>query len=278
MTVDVEEWFQVENLKSYVSQDEWTSYPGTVATNIDIILNLFEKENVLATFFILGWIAEQYPDMVKKIFDHGHEIASHGYGHSITNVLNADQLYNDIKKSKEILEDIVENPIVGYRAPNFSINNKVVDILKNLNFNYDSSYNPFQLHGRYGTIDDENLKDGNIIKLENGLYEVPISTLKSNGLTIPIGGGAYFRIMPYPIFRYLVNKQIEKKNFYNFYLHPWEFEPGQPKIENLRWDYKFRHYTNLDKTEKRLVKFIKFLKNQNCRFLTIKEYIQETCN
>ncbi len=273
MTIDVEEWFQVENLKSAISRSEWETCDSSVTKNINIILDIFKEYDVRSTFFILGWLADRNPIIVKKIFDHGHEVASHGYGHSVISELNDSQLYDDIKKSKQILEKLIQNPIRGYRAPNFSVNDNVIDILKDLNFNYDSSYNPFQIHSRYGSLEKYYIKDANITKLSNGIYEIPISSIKIGGMNFPIGGGAYFRLLPYFLFKNLALRKASQDNLYNFYIHPWEFEPNQPRIKGIGLSHHLRHYSGLNKTVYRLKKLIKAFKQNNFSFLTIKDYL-----
>ena len=238
LTVDVEEWFQVENLKSAISRDNWETLKSSVALNIDHILELFLKHNIKATFFILGWVAERNPLMIKRIFDNGHEIASHGYGHRISGSLQNGLLREDIQKSKHILEDLTGIPITGYRAPNFSVNDKIIDIIKDLGFTYDSSYNPFQMHSRYGHFDRYTIRDSNIFNLGNGLFEIPIASYKFGRFHIPIGGGAYFRIFPYVLFKYLALAKGRRDGLYNFYTHPWEFEPDQPRINNISFGWK----------------------------------------
>ena len=274
LTVDVEEWFQVENLKSAISRDNWETLKSSVALNIDHILELFLKHNVQATFFILGWVAERNPLMIKRIFDNGHEIASHGYGHKISGSLQNGLLREDIQKSKHILEDLTGIPITGYRAPNFSVNDEVIDIIKDLGFTYDSSYNPFQMHSRYGHFDRYTIRDSNIFNLGNGLFEIPIASYKFGRFHIPIGGGAYFRIFPYVLFKYLALAKGRRDGLYNFYTHPWEFEPDQPRINDISFNHRLRHYTGLKKTANRLEKLIAVFKQKDFKFITMQEYVK----
>ena len=274
LTVDVEEWFQVENLKSAISCDNWETLKSSVALNIDHILELFLKHNVKATFFILGWVAERNPLMIKRIFDNGHEIASHGYGHKISGSLQNGLLREDIQKSKHILEDLTGIPITGYRAPNFSVNDEVIDIIKDLGFTYDSSYNPFQMHSRYGHFDRYTIRDSNIFNLGNGLFEIPIASYKFGRFHIPIGGGAYFRIFPYVLFKYLALAKGRRDGLYNFYTHPWEFEPDQPRINDISFNHRLRHYTGLKKTANRLEKLIAVFKQKDFKFITMQEYVK----
>lgn len=275
LTFDVEEWFQVANLKGTVRKDDWELKTSTVEKNTSRILNILEKNRIPATFFILGWVAERQPEVVKTIYEKAHEIASHGYAHELANQLPPKKAREDLYRAKKILEEIISDKVFGYRAPNFSINDQILEILKDLDFLYDSSFNPFGLNPRYGTL--ENIK-GEILpdcfETMSGIYEVPISTYSIGKIIIPIGGGAYFRIFPFWIFKNIVKARLKQKSTFNLYLHPWELEPEQERIKGIRWDYRFRHYYNLKSTEKKLEKLIIFLKNMNCQFITIRQYIK----
>ncbi|MCK5076579.1 MAG: polysaccharide deacetylase family protein [Calditrichia bacterium] len=276
LSFDIEEYFQVENLRNAIPKEEWQNYNSSVEKNTRRILNVLEKFGVKGTFFILGMIAEKLPGLVLELLERGHEVASHGYGHDMTARLNDKELEEDIRKSKTILESIIEKPVLGYRAPNFTVDDRVISVLKKHNFLYDSSFNPFQLHGRYGSITAPlNKKRFGIMQAENGLYEIPISTLSLPKVEFPIGGGAYFRIFPFYVFNNLVKKKIKKEGFYNFYLHPWELEPEQPRVNGLSFNHRFRHYYGLNRTERKLEKFIKFLQKQNCEFVTMEEMVEK---
>ena len=275
LTFDVEEWFQVENLKGVIRHSAWEQYTSSVEKNVDRILEILSLFSIKGTFFILGWVAERHPDLVKKINTAGHEIASHGYNHQLTDQLDNKKLQQDILDTKKRLEDYTGTQVLGYRAPSFSVSDRLIDVLQETGYRYDSSYSPFKLNSRYGTIHRSLEKTaGSLFVFNNGLVEVPISIWQRGKLSIPIGGGAYFRLLPFPVFNHLVRSYLSKNDYYAFYLHPWEFEPEQPRVQALRWDYRLRHYTNLDKTEKRLKKFIRFLKNQKCQFMTIRDYIK----
>ena len=278
LSFDVEEWFQVENLRGAIKKNEWESKTSSVEKNTDIIMEILSENNISATFFILGWIAEKNPNLVKVIARNGHEIASHGNTHDLTYDLSAEQLRTDISISKTKLENLIGNEISGYRAPNFSINDRLVDILIESGFKYDSSYNPFKLNKRYGSLNIPMSPIGDIYIINDTLYEIPLSTLGIFSLQFPIAGGAYFRLLPSFLFKQFVKKEIQKNNFYNFYLHPWEFEPGQPRIKNIKFNYKIRHYTGLKNTAKKFSQFILFLKGMNCEFLTMSNYISDLKN
>ncbi|MEJ2636672.1 MAG: polysaccharide deacetylase family protein [Calditrichia bacterium] len=276
LTFDIEEWFQVENLKGAIRKSDWESRKSSVNQNTAVILDILNEYNVKGTFFVLGWIAERYPELVEKISRAGHEVACHGDNHDLTYILKEDELLEDIQKSKSTLEGIIGKKVSGYRAPSFSVDDRVLNILKKLDFRYDSSFNPFKLNKRYGHI------DGNLAKVSNGcyrtrqgIYEIPISVVPLLNYNFPIGGGAYFRILPARVFRNLVKRKIAIDNVYSFYLHPWEFEPGQERIKNIKLNYRFRHYYGLSRTRSRFEKFIEYLKGQDCRFLNLAEYVNQ---
>jgi len=250
ISFDVEDWFQVENLKEVISCGDWKCCDLRVVQNTRRILRLLSKHQTRATFFILGWIAERCPSLVKEIAAGGHEIASHGYGHELVYKLTMEEFYSDIERSKKILELITDRPVLGYRAPSFSITPKsewAIDVLKNLGFAYDSSIFPTSFHNRYGFNGISCLP----FRFGNGLLEIPLSTYRFGGANFPLAGGGYFRLLPYAYFRHFLQRLNEQGKPIVFYLHPWELDPGQPKMK-VRFNYRLRHYINLEKTEKRL--------------------------
>ena len=274
LTFDVEEWFQVENLKGAIKRSDWDKKSSSVQKNSFKILGLLEKYQIPATFFVLGWIAKNIPAVIKEIFAQGHEIACHGYSHDLANQLPSQKIYDDISDSKQILENAISNKVLGYRAPSFSINDQILTILKEIGFLYDSSFNPFKLNSRHGQIHGLGKKIASGCYLtDSGIYELPLSTLYFYKIVIPLGGGAYFRIYPLWLFKPLVKYKLSRDPVYNFYLHPWEFEPEQEHIKNIKLNYKFRHYYGLKNTENKFEKFILFLKNINCEFLTMEQYL-----
>jgi polysaccharide deacetylase family protein (PEP-CTERM system associated) len=226
-----------------------------VINNTRRILKLLEKYQTRATFFILGWVAEKCPSLIREIATEGHEIASHGYGHELIYKQTPEAFYADIQQSKGILESITGKPVIGYRAPSFSITPKsqwAIDILKDLGFDYDSSIFPTSFHNRYGF----NGKSSLPFQFENGLFEIPLSTYRLGGANFPLAGGGYFRLFPYGYFRYFFQRLNKQGKPVVFYLHPWELDPEQPRM-NIRFNYRLRHYVNLDKTENRLEKLLK---------------------
>jgi len=226
-----------------------------------------------STFFVLGWLAERLPHLVREIQVRGHEVASHGYGHELCKRQLTNELRVDLVRSKELLEDITGNPIYGYRAPNFSINHDILKIVEDSGYLYDSSFNSFKLNRRYGQLDLEANSGSNGISLQisDKFYELPISNLRIGKQTIPWGGGGYFRLIPLFIFKQGVQKMLKKHGAYLFYMHPWEIDSDQPKVSEIPGSFKFRHYVNLEKTFWKLSVFLEFLKN-HC-FSTCIEYI-----
>jgi len=285
ITVDVEEWFQVENFKAHIAGDTWNARESRVQGSVQRLLDLFDSLETppKATFFVLGWIAERMPDLVRTIQDRGHEIASHGYGHDMCDRMSARQLARDLSDSKNLLEQIIGRPVLGYRAPSFSISEPVLEILAECGYTYDSSYNSFGLNKRYGRLALPQVNDGTIIHPIGPLIELPISNLsfsfpgrngKGNGkdLQVPIGGGAYFRIMPLAAFTAAVRRYMHLHGAYLFYLHPWEVDPDQPRVADASRFARFRHYTNLKRTRVKLNRLITMFKS--CRFITCAQYLQ----
>jgi polysaccharide deacetylase family protein (PEP-CTERM system associated) len=276
LTFDIEEWFQVENLKGTIKSEEWSNKKSSVVENTCNIIDLLSKYKINATFFILGWIAERYPGLIEKISDHGHEIACHGYGHNMTSELDDSNLEADILEATEILNNITGKRVRGYRAPNFTVDDRVITILNKYDFLYDSSYNPFQLHGRYGSTSSVmNQINFGILKADNGVYEIPVSTLSLPFCEFPMVGGAYFRIYPFSLYKRMVKLKMQTTGLFHFYLHPWELEPTQPRVQGLSYNHRLRHYYGLNRTHNKLEKLIIFLKNMDCKIVTISNLIHD---
>lgn len=259
MTVDVEDYFQVSAFSNDVSKDNWANYPSRVERNTYKLLEIFSSNNLTATFFVLGWIAERYPALINDISKSGHEIACHGYSHDLVYNQSIDQFKDETKRSKSILEDITGQVVSGYRAASYSITKKSIwalDVLVELGFKYDSSIFPI-LHDRYGIPDAKIDPYIHITQSGGKIIEIPLTTIGIKQKRLPIGGGGYFRLFPYWLtykgLNYLNSKA--KRNFI-FYLHPWEIDPEQPRIKSNRLS-EFRHYLNLDKVENRLNHLIK---------------------
>ena len=260
-TVDVEDWFCAYNLN--IDIKEWNKQEFRVVENTRRILRLLQKHNVNATFFVLGWVAEKVPFLFKEIEAHGHEIATHGYSHTLLTRMTPDEFEKDLKKALDIMGTIINEPIIGFRAPSFTITNKTIwalPILGKYGIKYDSSIFPIGFHPDYG-IPDSDLDIHQI----NGLTEVPLSVAKVLGKKVPCSGGAYFRIFPYILFQKLIEICNKQGRPVVFYIHPWELDSEQPK-QNLPFFKSIRHYTNLDETEDKLSKLL-----SNFEFQSIKE-------
>jgi polysaccharide deacetylase family protein (PEP-CTERM system associated) len=252
LTVDVEDYFQVSAFENIVGKDKWEHYPPRVEENTKRILNLFDSYNVKATFFILGWIAEKFPALVKEIDAKGHEIGCHSYYHRLVYDLTPDEFREDTRKTKDLLEHLTGRKVLGYRAPSYTITKRslwALDILEELGFAYDSSIFPIY-HDRYGLPGAPRFE----YKLpDHDLIEYPISTSIIMGRKIPVAGGGYFRLFPYWFMRMALKKiNVREQQPFIFYFHPWEIDPGQPRMKNSRPLSKFRHYLNLSKTTDRL--------------------------
>jgi len=253
MTCDVEDYFQVSAFAPYIDRASWPTRECRVEANMERILALYERHGVRATFFTLGWIAERYPSMVRRIVDAGHELASHGYSHLRASDQSRAEFDNDIRSSKALLEDIGGQAVVGYRAPSFSIGHAnlwALDALHEAGYKYSSSIYPIA-HDHYGMPDAPRFAfypNG-----PDGLLEVPITTVKMAGRNLPAGGGGYFRLLPYALSRWMMAKvNREDREPALFYFHPWEVDPGQPRPAGLGAKARFRHYINIDRMERRL--------------------------
>lgn len=255
LSVDVEDWFQVENLRPVYPISIWDRQESRIERNIGLILDILQNKDTKGTFFVLGWIAERYPLLIKKIHNAGHEIGCHGYNHFSLNELTPDDFEKDIVTSKKILEDITGKEVSGYRAPNFSINDSAVEILAENNYKYDSSFFPVKAFKRYGNFTSHNV-DKYIYKMFDNFYEVRISCLNFFKINIPWGGGGYFRLIPFPVFKRGVSHILRRENSYCFYIHPWEIDTGQPRVSDVNYLKRFRHYNNIKKTKKRLIKLV----------------------
>lgn len=276
LTIDVEDWFQVENLRPWFPPERWDEPALRVEANIHHLLDLFDgfAWPVKATFFVLGWIAERCPEMVRAIHQRGHEVGSHGYGHLLCNQLAPDALRADLQHSKQLLESIIGAPVVGYRAPNFSIDDDILGRIQACGYRYDASYNSFKLNKRYGRVANRQHKRAGIAwQINEHFHELPISNMELAGRTFPWGGGGWFRLLPTAVFHAGVRHILDRKGTYHFYFHPWEVDPGQPRVQEAKGLNAWRHYLNLHKTTGRLQQMIQ--RFRQCRFLTCRQYIGE---
>jgi polysaccharide deacetylase family protein (PEP-CTERM system associated) len=251
LTIDVEDYFQVSAFAPYIARDQWDARSCRVERNIERILHMLDEHDTKATFFTLGWIAERYPHLVRRIVAGGHEMASHGYGHQRVSDLCEADFFADIDSAKKLLEDISGHEIKGYRAPSFSIgegNLWAFDCLERAGYRYSSSIYPIH-HDHYGMPDAPRFAH----QVRAGLLEVPVTTARLFNRNWPASGGGYFRLMPYALSRRLLRhvNQVDCQPAI-FYFHPWEIDAGQPRIAGISAKTRFRHYLNLHRTEGRL--------------------------
>jgi len=250
LTIDVEDYFQVAAFAPYVARSEWPERECRVEANMDRILQMLDGRHIKATFFTLGWIAERYPVVVRRIVDNGHELASHGYGHERASSQTQAAFYADIQLAKLLLEDISGDEVKGYRAPSFSIgkgNLWAFDCLERAGYRYSSSVYPIR-HDHYGMPDAPRFA-----YRVSKLLELPATTLRLGNRNWPAGGGGYFRLLPYALSRWMlrqVNEQEGKPAI--FYFHPWEIDIHQPRIPGINAKARFRHYVNIGRMESRL--------------------------
>lgn len=255
MTVDVEDYFHVSAFENQISPSEWSSCKPTVDYNTRRLLDLFDEKNAKSTFFILGWVAEAFPDLIKDIHARGHEIASHGTNHRRATTLTRDQLKEDISSSLNLLEDLTGEKVIGYRAPSFSIgktNEWAFELLVELGLKYSSSTYPIE-HDLYGTPDWPRFA----YNRPEGILEIPIPTLRKDDKNQGIGGGGFFRLYPYWLSKKRIERFMAEENApYSFYFHPWEIDPNQPRVKGAPLLSKFRHYVNLSRMEKKLIRLL----------------------
>ncbi|HEY4548307.1 MAG TPA: XrtA system polysaccharide deacetylase [Pedomonas sp.] len=247
MTVDVEEYFQVGAFERCIRREDWGGYASRVAHNTGRVLDLFAQKGIRATFFSLGWVAERQPQLIRRIVEDGHELASHGYAHDRVTSFTASQFRADLERSKKLLEDAGGVAVRGYRAPSFSIgkaNAWALDVLAELGYAYSSSVAPIR-HDHYGWPDAPRFAYRPIA--DSPLIEVPITTVPVAGRTLSFGGG-FFRLLPYGVARWAIGKiNREEGQPAVFYFHPWEVDPEQPRVADAPMRSRFRHYTNLSR-------------------------------
>ena len=251
LTIDVEDYFQVSAFAPHIRRSEWDMRECRIERNMDRILALLDERGVCATFFTLGWIAERYPALVRRIVAGGHELASHGYGHERVSDLSPEAFFHDIHHAKTLLQDIAGVPVQGYRAPSFSIghgNLWALDSLERAGYRYSSSIYPIA-HDHYGMPEAPRFAH----QIRAGLLEVPPTTMRLLSRNFPASGGGYFRFFPYALSRWML-RQVHRHDRAPavFYFHPWEIDAGQPRVAGIGLKTRFRHYVNVGRMEQRL--------------------------
>lgn len=252
ISIDLEDWFCVHNLSQVIKKADWDKCELRVYESTKRVLNLLDKHKTHATFFVLGWIAKRLPELIREVEDKGHEIAVHGYSHLLLTEITPSEFDDDLALALETIKACgIKQPLLGFRAPSFTIVEKTKEwalpTLEKYDFRYDSSVFPVGFHPDYG------LADAPLVpyKITENLYEFPMSCLEVFGKRLPFCGGGYFRLFPYSYTKFCMKRCNAQGRSAVFYLHPWELDPGQPKI-NLPKSKAIRHYRNLDQTEKRL--------------------------
>lgn len=251
LTIDVEDYFQVSAFAPYIARSGWDRCECRVERNVDRILELLSRRGAQATFFTLGWVAERYPALVRRIVAGGHELASHGYGHERASDLDPPAFAADVVRAKQVLEQIGGVPVRGYRAPSFSIgkdNLWAFDTLADAGYAYSSSIYPIR-HDHYGMPDAPRFAH----RRDNGLLEIPVTTMRMFDRNLPSSGGGYFRLLPYALSRWMLRRvNREDRQAAIFYFHPWEIDVGQPRVPGIDLKTRFRHYVNIGRMEDRL--------------------------
>jgi len=267
LSIDLEDWFCVYNLSEVIKREDWDTCELRVVANTRRILDLLEKHNVHATFFVLGWMADKVPDLIREIAERKHEIAVHGYNHLLVSKSTEKEFEDDLRKNFEALKKCgVDGDIIGFRAPSFTIVERTkwaLKILEKYNLRYDSSVFPVGFHPDYG-IADAPLAP---YQITDRLKEFPISCVEVFGKRLPCSGGGYFRIFPYSYTQWCIKRINAEGRPAVFYLHPWEIDPGQPRVK-LPPTKQFRHYYGLAKTEKKIERLL-----SDFEFTTIREVL-----
>ncbi|MEW6049033.1 MAG: XrtA system polysaccharide deacetylase [Bacillota bacterium] len=257
LSFDVEDWFQVENLRGAIPRESWDDCELRVIQNTARILDLLDCFGRKATFFVLGWVAHKVPGLVKEIAKRGHEVASHGYSHELVYRQSEEAFREDVRRAKWLLEDLIGDSVVGYRAPSFSLTDRGLRILWEEGYRYDSSVFPSSLHDRYFRPREvESALHSGVGRTHDGLVEILVPTLDVGPLRIPWGGGGYFRAVPYGVYRWGVNRILGQRGVFLFYLHPWEIDAEQPRVRGLSWSLRQRHYLGLANTYGKVARLI----------------------
>jgi polysaccharide deacetylase family protein (PEP-CTERM system associated) len=255
LSIDVEDYFQVSAFENHIPRSDWDVLPCRVERNVERILELLDEAGVHATFFVLGWVAERYSAMIRRIADAGHEVASHGFDHARVGAQSPAQFEADIALAKAVLEDIGGRPVLGYRAPSFSVGPKTqwaFESIAKAGYRYSSSVYPIR-HDHYGAPDSPRFAH----QAKVGLLELPVATVRVARANLPAGGGGYFRLLPYAVSQWSIRRvNARDRQPAVFYFHPWEIDPDQPRVPGASLKTRFRHYLNLARTEPRLRRLI----------------------
>ena len=261
-TVDVEDYFQVSAFEKHVPRDQWDRWESRVVPNTHRVLELLDRHSVKATFFVLGWVAERYPHLVREIHSSGHEIGSHGFWHRLIYEQTPEEFRADLRRSRDVLQDVIGGPVTAHRAASFSITNRslwALEILVEEGFLVDSSVFPVR-HDRYG-IPGAEPRLHRIATAAGPLWEFPPSVVRLVGMNLPVSGGGYFRLYPLAWTLYCLRRiNRAERQPHIFYVHPWELDPEQPRIDAASRTARFRHYVNLGRNEQKLDQLLRHLR------------------
>jgi len=272
ITIDIEDWFQLIFYKNERPLKEWSREKLTIEEPLSFLLDTFERERVCATFFVLGWYGKYYPDLIRSIQDRGHEIASHGMTHVLNSNLEDGQQEYELSASKEILEKVTGEKILGYRAPSFSISKNVALKLISVGYKYDSSFFPFNHNSRYGCLTELEIEE---LSAE-GLKEIPISVASVGRITVPFAGGRYFRLFPELLVEKLIGKTAQKPLV--FYFHPWEFSQNNKYLRSLPFLSEMRALLSLRnlgvrKNRGKFINLVNYLKKNDYEFTAMRNLL-----
>lgn len=259
LTIDVEDYFQVTAFDSRLARSAWENLPSRVVSNTRALLEIFNSHGVHGTFFVLGWVAERFPELVREIVAGGHELGSHSYWHHLIYQQTPAEFREDLRRSKGVLEQASGQAVTMYRAPTFSITARsqwALEILVEEGIAIDSSIFPIAHHDRYG-MPGVSPEIHERVTPAGSIWEAPMSVARIWGKNIPIGGGGYFRLYPYALTAKLFRRALSAGQYINFYLHPWEIDPDQPRPVKLSAGRRWRHYVNLSRTRKKLERLLR---------------------
>ena len=258
LTIDLEDWFHVSNFEHYIRRDQWPSCPTRLQETVPRLLDLLARHQARATFFALGWVARRFPEMIRRISEAGHELATHGDEHRLITNQSPEEFRAQLEQSRDVIEQATGRRVCGHRAPTYSLRKRTdwaIQIMLEAGFQFDSSVFPF------GPRQDPALCDSRVpcLLYDHGagaLVEYPLSTFRFAGLNIPIAGGGYFRLLPYPFLRWTMRQLAAHGHRLMTYFHPWELDPDQPRVSQASWLAKFRHYHQVDHAEAKLTRLL----------------------
>jgi len=275
LTVDVEDWFHLVGAgldyqfrRSPGGVETWDRYPSRVVDDTRWILDLLEERGQKGTFFILGWVADRHPELVRDIHSRGHEVASHGFWHRVVTAESEAEFRADLRRSVETLQGITGTAVHGFRASSSSITDWAIGVIAEEGLSYDSSLFPASFHDVYGRLSGVNPKLP-VERLPNGLIEVKLSSLAIGRLTLPWSGGGYFRVLPYPVFKLGIERILRSTGLFHFFTHPWELGAEAPRLAGLKRQYHFRRYVSIDRTRERFRRLL-----SDFQFSSIRDYLR----